>query len=55
MTRAPSFAKGTPIALLTKGTVRDARGLTSIKNNSPSLMAYCTFIKPITFKALASA
>ena len=27
--RAPSLAKGTPIALLTKGTVREARGFTS--------------------------
>jgi len=27
--RAPIFASGTPVALLTKGTVRDARGLTS--------------------------
>ena len=29
ITCAASFAKGTPIALLTNGTVRDARGLTS--------------------------
>jgi hypothetical protein len=29
MTRAASLASGTPMALLTKGTVRDARGLTS--------------------------
>jgi len=27
--RAASFASGTPMALLTKGTVREARGLTS--------------------------
>ena len=29
MTFAASFASGTPIALLTNGTVRDARGFTS--------------------------
>ena len=29
MTLAAIFASGTPIALLTNGTVRDARGLTS--------------------------
>ena len=27
MTRAPSLANGIPIALLTKGTVREARGI----------------------------
>jgi hypothetical protein len=29
ITLVASFAKGTPVALLTKGTVRDALGLTS--------------------------
>ena len=29
MTLAAIFASGTPMALLTKGTVREARGLTS--------------------------
>ena len=29
MTRAATLASGTPVALLTNGTVRDARGLTS--------------------------
>ena len=29
MTRAATLAKGMPVALETKGTVRDARGLTS--------------------------
>ena len=29
ITRAASFARDTPMALLTKGTVRDARGFTS--------------------------
>ena len=30
MTLAASFASGTPMALLTNGAVREARGLTSI-------------------------
>ena len=29
ITRAATFASGTPVALLTNGTVREARGLTS--------------------------
>ena len=29
MTRAATLASGTPVALLTKGVVRDPRGLTS--------------------------
>ena len=29
ITRAATFASGTPVALLTNGTVRDARGFTS--------------------------
>ena len=29
ITRAPIFATGTPVALATKGTVREARGFTS--------------------------
>ena len=29
MTHAPTLAQGTPVALLTKGTVREARGFTS--------------------------
>ncbi|OQC72545.1 MAG: hypothetical protein BWX45_00878 [Deltaproteobacteria bacterium ADurb.Bin002] len=40
MTRVASFASGTPMALLTKGTVRDARGLTSRTYSLPSLIAY---------------
>ena len=31
--RAAAFAKATPVALLTKGTVREARGLASSTNN----------------------
>ena len=36
---AAAFARGTPVALLTKGTVRDARGFASKTNNWESLMA----------------
>jgi hypothetical protein len=37
MTFAASFASGTPMALLTNGTVRDARGFTSsTKRSRPS-------------------
>src|SRR6185295_12246027 len=45
---------GTLVALLTYGTVRDALGLTSSTYTVPSLTAYCTFIRPITFSARAS-
>ena len=31
--RAAAFARATPVALLTKGTVREARGLASRTNN----------------------
>src|SRR4029079_8254252 len=51
MIRAAILATGTPITLATKGTVREARGLTSRTWISPSLMAYWTFIRPTTFKA----
>ena len=53
MTLAAIFASGTPIALLTKGTVREARGLTSRTKTSSSLTAYCTFIRPTTLSAVA--
>ena len=46
--RQAIFASGVPIALLTKGTVREARGLASITKSSPSATAYCTLISPIT-------
>ena len=55
MTFAASFASGTPMALLTNGTVRDARGLTSSTNTFSSLTAYCTFIRPTTFNSRAMA
>ena len=48
------MASGCPVAFETKGTVRDARGLTSIKNTCRSLIAYCTFIRPITPSSIAS-
>ena len=48
------FGSGTPVALLTYGAVREARGFTSRTYTVPSLMAYCTFIKPMTFNATAS-
>ena len=55
ITRAPNLAKGTPIALLTNGIVREARGFTSIRNNSPPLIANWIFIRPITPKAFAKS
>src|SRR3954471_24930934 len=55
ITRAASDASGTPIALETNGIVRLARGFTSRMYTTPSLMAYCTLIKPTTPSALASA
>ena len=35
MTRAATFTSGTPVALATNGTVREARGLASITNTWP--------------------
>src|SRR4026209_2275889 len=52
--RAATFASGTPVALLTNGTVRDARGFTSRTYTTSSLIAYWTFIRPTTLSALAS-
>ena len=48
------FGSGTPVALLTYGTVREARGFTSSTYTLPFWIAYCTFISPITFSAFAS-
>ena len=48
---AAPLARATPVALLTNGVVRDARGLTSSTYTTPSLMAYCTFISPFTCRA----
>jgi hypothetical protein len=55
ITLAASFAHGTPVALETNGTVREARGLTSSTYTRPSLTAYCTFISPFTASRLANA
>ena len=51
--RAAILASGTPVALETYGTVREARGFTSITNTLSRWMAYCTFIRPTTFSARA--
>ncbi len=48
ITRQASLARGIPIALLTKGTVRDARGLASMTYNRPALIAYWTLSRPTT-------
>ncbi len=53
ISRAAMRASCTPVALLTKGTVRDARGFTSITYTCPSNTAYCTLIRPITPSASA--
>ena len=54
MTLAASFAKGTPVALLTNGTVREARGLTSSTYTRSPFSANCTFMRPITPSSVAS-
>ena len=46
ISRAATFASGTPVALLTNGTVRLARGFASMTNTSPSFTAYCTLSRP---------
>ena len=55
MTLAASLASGTPMALLTNGTVREARGLTSSTYTVLPFTAYCTFIRPMTFNSRAMA
>ena len=55
MILAANLARGTPIALLTNGIVLEARGLTSRTYISSFLMAYCTFINPLTFSSFARA
>ena len=55
MQRAAIFASGTPIALLTNGTVRLARGFTSRTNTRFALTANCTFMRPTTPSSRASA
>src|SRR5262245_11672245 len=52
--RAATLAKGTPVALLTNGTVREARGFTSNTYTISTLIAHDTFIKPTTLSALAN-
>ena len=46
MIRQAIFASGTPIALETNGTVRDARGLASMMYSSPLWTAYWMLISP---------
>src|SRR5216684_1281369 len=53
--RAAIFAQGTPVALPTKGTVREARGFASSTWMRPPWTANCTFIRPTTFRCRASA
>ncbi len=53
MTLVASFAKGTPIVLLTKGTVREALGFTSRTYTSPFFTANWIFISPTTLSSLA--
>ena len=53
--RAATFANEVPIHFDTNGTVREARGLTSRIYTVLFLMAYCTFIKPITPSSFAMA
>ena len=46
MTRVATFTKGTPVALATNGTVREARGLASNTNTwSAAPMPYCLTAK----------
>ncbi len=48
MTLAASFASWTPIDFETNGTVRDARGFTSMTYSSSSLTANWMFMRPMT-------
>ena len=54
ITRTATLARGTPVALPTKGTVRDARGLTSRQYTVPSLTANWALMRPRTPRASAS-
>ena len=47
---AAIFAQGTPVALPTKGTVREARGFASRMKMRPSWTANCTFMQPTTLR-----
>ena len=55
MSRAAILARGTPVALLTNGTVRLARGFASMIQTRSSRTAYCTLSRPTTSSAPASA
>ena len=55
ITRAATLASGTPVALLTNGTVRLARGLASITETSPSFTAYCTLSRPTDVERVGEA
>ena len=48
ITRQAILASGTPVALLTNGTVREARGLASITYRSPPWTANWTLRRPTT-------
>ena len=53
--RVAILASGTPMALDTNGTVREARGLTSMTYTTSWRIANCTLISPTTPSARASA
>lgn len=55
MTRAAIFAKGTPVALLTNGEVREARGSTSRTYTRSPWIANWMFISPRTPRRAARA
>jgi len=60
MQRAAILASAMPVALDTNGTVREARGFTSSRYTmsspfSPAWIANWVFIRPTTFRALASS
>ena len=48
MTSAAALASGTPVALETKGTVREARGFASRTYSTSETSAYCTLSRPRT-------
>ena len=54
ITSTAILAIGIPVVLLTNGTVRDARGLTSITYKVSNITANWMFNSPLTFRALAS-
>ena len=55
MIAAARLASGTPVVLLTKGTVRDPRGFTSSTWTTPFLIAYWTLMSPTTPSRSAKA